>query len=156
MITSPTRPMAWLSDDIIEMRAEVVQDVLGGDGLLADAALGEGDVLGDRRVEVMADHEHVEMLVDRVDGVGPGRVGRGRQHVGQARDLDDVGRVAAAGALGVEGVDGAALEGRDGVLDEARFVQRVGVDRHLHVHLVGDRAGSSRSRPGWCPSPRAA
>ena len=26
--------------------------------------LGEGDVLGDRRVEVMADHQHVEMLVD--------------------------------------------------------------------------------------------
>ena len=30
----------------------------------ADAALGEGDVLGDARVEVMADHQHVEMLVD--------------------------------------------------------------------------------------------
>ena len=115
-----------------------MQDVLGGDRLLADAALGEGHVLGDLGVEVMADHEHVEMLVDRVDGVGPGRVGRGRQHVGQAHDLDDVGRVAAAGALGVEGVDGAALEGGDGVLDEAGFVQRVGVDRDLHVHLVGD------------------
>ena len=38
----------------------------------------------------------------------------------QARHLDDVGRVPAAGALGVEGVDGAALEGGDGVLDEAR------------------------------------
>jgi hypothetical protein len=49
MITSPTRPMAWLSDEIIEKRADVVQDVLGRDGLLADAAFGEGDVLGDRR-----------------------------------------------------------------------------------------------------------
>ena len=48
---------------------------------LADAALGEGDVLGDLRVEVMADHQHVEMLVERVDGVGPRRIGRGRQHV---------------------------------------------------------------------------
>jgi hypothetical protein len=47
MITSPTRPMACESDDIIETGAEVVQDVLGGDGLAADAALGEGDVLGD-------------------------------------------------------------------------------------------------------------
>ena len=40
---------------------------------------------------------------------------------GRPADLDDVGRVAAAGALGVEGVDGAALEGRDRVLDEARI-----------------------------------
>ena len=85
----------------------------------ADAALGEGDVLGDRRRQVMADHQHVEMLFERVAGVGPGRVGRGRDDVRQAADLDDVGRVAAAGALGVEGVDGAAGDGADGVLDEA-------------------------------------
>ncbi len=64
---------------------------------------------------------------------GPRRVGRRRQHVGQARDLDDVGRMPAARALGVEGVDGAALERRDRVLDEAAFVQRVGVDHHLDV-----------------------
>ena len=72
-------------------------------------------------------------------GVGPRRIGRGRQHVLQSRDLDDVGRVAAAGAFGVEGVDGAALERLDGVLDEAGFVERVGVDHHLHVVVVGDR-----------------
>ena len=64
MITSPTRPIAWLSDDIIEKRAEVVQDVLGGDRLAADAALGERDVLRDARVEMVAHHQHVEMLVD--------------------------------------------------------------------------------------------
>jgi hypothetical protein len=68
----------------------------------------------------MADHQHVEMLVDRVDGVGHGRIGRRGQHVRQARGLDDVGCVAAARALGVEGGDGAALEGGDRVLDEAR------------------------------------
>ena len=98
-----------------------MQDVLGGDGLLADAAFGERQVLGDRRIEMVAHHQHVEMLVDGVAGEGPRRIGRRRQHVLQARDLDDVGRVAAAGAFGVEGVDGAALERLDGVLDEARL-----------------------------------
>ena len=97
-----------------------MQDVLGRDGLAADAALGEGDVLGDVGVEVVAHHQHVEMLFQRVDREGPRRVGGGRQHVREARHLDDVGRMAAAGAFGVEGVDGAALEGGDRVLDEAR------------------------------------
>ncbi len=59
-------------------RAQVVQDVLGGDGLAADARFGEGHVLGDARVEVVADHQHVQVLVDRVDRVGPGRVGATR------------------------------------------------------------------------------
>ena len=54
------------------------------------------------------------------------------------------------------GVDRAALERGDRVLDEARLVQRVGVDRDLHVVLVGDASGSSRSPPASCPSPRAA
>ena len=100
-----------------------MQDVLGGDRLLADAAFGEGEILGNALVEVMADHQHVEMLVERVLRIGPRRVGGRGQHVGEARNLHDVGRVTAARALGVEGVDGAALEGLDRVLDKARFVR---------------------------------
>ena len=87
---------------------------------------------------MVAHHQHVEMLVDGVARERPRRVGRGRQHVLQAGDLDDVRRVAAAGALGVEGMDGAALEGFYGVLDEAGFVQRVGMQHHLDVVIVGD------------------
>ena len=64
-------------------------------------------------------------------------------------DLDDVRRVAAAGAFGVEGVDGAALERLYGVLDEAEFVQRVGMDHHLDVVIVGDgEAVVDRGRRG--------
>ncbi len=68
-----------------------------------------------------------------------GRVGlvETGQHVGLAHHLHDVGRMAAARAFGVEGVDGAALEGGEGVFDKARFVERVGVDGDLHVGLVG-------------------
>lgn len=116
--------------------AEVVQDVLGGDGLGADAALGEGHVLGYVAGEVVADHEHVEVLVEGVAGEGAGGVGRRGEHVGQGHDGDDVGRVAAAGALGVVRVDGAAAEGGDGRLDEAPLVERVRVDQALHVELV--------------------
>ena len=56
--------------------AEIVQDVFGGDGLAPDARLREGDVFGNGRIKVMAHHEHVEVLVDRVDGVRPGGVRR--------------------------------------------------------------------------------
>ena len=66
-------------------RAEVVQDVLGGDGFLADAAFRERDVLGDRAVQVMADHQHVQMFVQRIGRVGPRGVGGAGQHVGAGR-----------------------------------------------------------------------
>ena len=128
-----------------------MQDVFSRDGLLADAAFGKGDVFGDRRRQVMADHQHVQMLGDGVDRVGSRWVGRSRDDVGILADLDDVGGMAAAGTFGVEGVDGAALECGDRVLDEAALVQRVGMDRHLDVIGVGDREtgvnGSRRRAP---------
>ena len=58
------------------------------------------------------------------------------QAVRLAGDADDVRCVAAAGALGVIGVDRAAVDRRDRVLVEPRLVQRVGVDLHLHVELI--------------------
>ncbi len=84
-------------------------------------------------------------------GIGPGRIGRGRQYVLEPRHFDDVRRVAAAGAFGMEGVDGAALERLDGVLDEARFVERVGVDHHLDVVIVGDRQAAIDRRRRRAP-----
>jgi len=34
-------------------------------------------------------------------------------------------------------MDCAAFQRRDSVFDKAGFIQRVGVDHHLHVHIVG-------------------
>src|SRR3546814_4479058 len=80
--------------------------------------------LRDRRVEMMAHHQHVQMLVDGVDREGHGGVGGAGDHVGETRQLQYVGRMAAARALGMEGVDGPPLEGGYGVLDKAAFVDR--------------------------------
>src|SRR6056297_1761456 len=79
------------------------------------------------------------MLFQRVDGKGPRRVGRGRYHMILATYLDDIRRMATARPLGVKGVDGAPLHGGDGVFDKAAFIERIGMDHHLHVHGIGHR-----------------
>ena len=76
--------------------------------------------------------------MDSVHRKGHGGVGAARQDVGQPRHPDDVRRVPAPGALGVKGVDGASGEGPNGVLDEARLVEGVGVDGDLHVVVLGN------------------
>ena len=54
---------------------------------LADARFGKRDILGNARVEMMTDHQHVEMLVDGVDRERPRRIGRRRQDVRLAANL---------------------------------------------------------------------
>mmetsp|Transcript_882 Transcript_882/g.3441 ORF Transcript_882/g.3441 Transcript_882/m.3441 type:complete len:351 (+) Transcript_882:2270-3322(+) len=119
-------------------RASVVQHVLRGDGLAANAALGKGHVLRNVLGEVVAHHKHVKVLIHCVDGEWPRGVGARRQHIRLAAHLDDVRRVATACALRVIRVNGAPLEGLDGALHAATLIERVGVDRHRHVVLLGD------------------
>ena len=124
-----SRPIAWESDPIIEIapRSCRMSSAAIVDGRMRLSANARSS--GTRRVEVVADHEHVEVLVERVDACagGSGWSSDGSTF-GSPRDGDDVGRVAAARAFGVVGVDRPAGDRGEGVVDEARLVQRVGVD----------------------------
>ena len=55
--------MAWLSLLIMLIAPRSCSTSSGGDGLAADAALGEGQVFGDGGVEVVAHHQHVDVFV---------------------------------------------------------------------------------------------
>ena len=115
--------------------AQVVQNILGGDGFTTNTRIGKGHVFGNIGIQVVADHEHVEMLVDGVHRVGPRGVGGGRQHVLLGAGSENVRGVAAACAFGVVGVNAALFKRRQGVFHEAGFVERIGVDGDLHIVL---------------------
>ena len=55
--------------------AQIMENVFGGDGFAPDAGFRECHILGDFRTEMVTDHQHIEMFIDRVDGVGAGRIG---------------------------------------------------------------------------------
>ena len=131
--------------------AHVVQHILGGHGLRADSALGKGDILGNVGAEVMTHHEHVHVLGQGVHRVGAGGVGGRRQNVKLTGHADDVRRMAAPRALGMVGVDCASGDGGDGVLDKPSLVQRVGVDRHRHIVIVGHTQATVDGRRSGAP-----
>ena len=79
------------------------------------------------------------MLIERVDGIGIGRIGRRRQAIDLAGHADDVGRVAASGTFGVVHMDGPALDRGQGIFEEPALVERVGVQLDLEIEFIGDR-----------------
>ena len=76
---------------------------------------------------MVADHQHIEMFIDGVEGVGQRWVGGRRQNVRVGAGGDDVRRMAAAGPFGMEGVDGAPADGGEGVFHKTGFIQGVAV-----------------------------
>ena len=111
----------------------IVKDVFSGHGFTANATFRELDVLGDGLVQMVADHEHVQMLVHSVDSKGSGRVGGGGEHVRFPTELHDIGCVAASRAFRVIGVNGPPFKSVATGFHESGFVQGVGVDADLHV-----------------------
>jgi hypothetical protein len=124
-----------------------VQDIFGRDRFTPDPALGKGQILGDRCIQVVAHHQHVEVFVERVDRKGSGRVGRRGQHIRLTDHLQNIGRVPTAGALGVIGVNHPPPHRCDRRFHEPAFVQGIGMNRHLDIHLVCHaQAGVDRLR----------
>ena len=115
-----------------------MQNIFRCDGFFADAAFGEGHVFGDIGVQMVADHQHIEMFFERIHRKRSRWVSRRGDDIGFTANLDDVGRMAAAGAFGMKRVNRSTLERVDSVFNKATFVQRVGVDHHLDVHVIGD------------------
>src|SRR5579885_1504075 len=87
---------------------------------------------------MVADHEHVQMLLDGVYREGPGRIRGAGEHVGLGGNLDDVRRMPAAGAFRVEGVYRAPADGANCVFHEAGFIEGIGVNGGLNVVFVAD------------------
>ena len=133
-------------------RAHVVQDVLGGDGGRPDPGLGEGQVLGHPRVEVVADHQHVEVLGDGVDGVRQRRVGRPRDDVRQRRRASRMSGACPPPAPSAwkAWIDRPRDRG-DRRLHEAGLVEGVGVQRDLQAVLVGGAQGGVDGGGGRAP-----
>ena len=129
----------------------IMQHVLCRNGFRPNAAVRKGDVLGIGFVEVVADHQHIQMLIDGVARIRHGRISRGRQNVIVRRCADNVRCMTAARALGVIGVNRAPVKGVYRVLNTAGFVERVRVNGNLHIVPLRDRQtavdGGRRAAP---------
>ena len=141
-MVSPMRPMPLRVRAERADGADVVEDVFRANRLLPDPRLGEGYVLCHSRVQVMAGHGHVEVLVERIDRERVRWVCRRRQNVRLGADTDDVGRVAAACALDVVGMDGAPCNGLEALFEETELVEGVGVKLDLRMASVGSLKGT--------------
>ena len=97
----------------------------------------------------VVEHRHRQVLRGRV--MPNGIVGVvDEQMTWLADEAQQVRGVAAAGALDVVGVDGPAGDRGDRVLELARLVEAVGVERHRDVVGVGERSARSMSS-GYAP-----
>ena len=115
-----------------------MQHTLGPHRAAADAIVDQVMVAVRVVVQAVRGEDHLVVLVERIAPERQRRVGARADHVGHTGELQHVGHVAAAAALDVEGVDGATVQHAQRVVHREAFVEAVGVQRDLHVELLGD------------------
>ena len=84
---------------------------------------------------MVTNHQHIEMLIDRIHSVRARWVCGRRQHVRQPARPDNVWCMTTARTFGVIGVNGTITNRSQCVFDKAAFVQCIGVNSHLRVGL---------------------
>ena len=111
----------------------------------------------------MANHQHVQMLVDRVDCKGAGGISRGRQNVCFPTGLDDIGSMPATRTFCMIGMNGSVFKSGNCIFDKTGFIQRIGMNSYLNIKFFSHAQtviDSCRCRPpvfmkfqthGTCP-----
>src|ERR1700751_1968279 len=130
-----------------------MQNILRRDGFLANSALGEGDIFRKSSIEVMGDHDHIEGLIHRIRSVWSSWGRRSWNYVWLAAHFDDVRGMSATRSFRMKCMNGPALESGDRIFDETALVQRVGMDKNLHIHVIRNRQTTVNRGGGRTPAP---
>ena len=109
----------------------------------------ESNVFRNSVIQVVANHQHVKVLINCVDGVWHGWVCRSWQDVRETSNLDDVRCVTAACAFGVECVHYTTCDSIQSIFNTASLVQCVSVNCNHNIIVVSNcQAGIDSCRCG--------
>ena len=114
----------------------VMEYILCCDGLRTDSGISKSNVFRNLFVQVMAYHQHVQMLVQCVDGVRHSRVCGRRKYVWSCCSTDDIRCMAAACAFCMICMDGSSCDSCKSIFYAAAFIQSICMNRNLNVVFV--------------------
>ena len=114
----------------------VVQHILCRNRLRTDTAVGKSHIFFVIFIQVMAHHQHIQMLVNSVAGKWHGRIGRRWQHIFTGCCPYDIRCMTAAGTFCMVSMNRSSLEGRHSILYKSPFVQSICMDGYLHIIAV--------------------
>ena len=115
--------------------AEVMQNIFRRDGFTANTGFRKRDIFRNGGVEMVTNHQHIEMLIDRIHGVRACWICRRWQHVRQPARSDDIGRMSTTRTFGVISVNSTITNRCQCIFDKTAFVERIGMNSHLRVGL---------------------
>ena len=55
--------------------AQIMQNIFSRNGFPTNAAFGKRNIFGNTGVKMVAHHQHIQMLINCIHGIGPGRIG---------------------------------------------------------------------------------
>ena len=98
--------------------------------ITTNTGFSESHIFRNGRIEMVTNHQHIEMFIYGIDGVRTCRVGRRWQHIGLPTGFDDIGRMATTRTFRVIGMNRAITNRCQRVFHKSTFIQGIGMDRN--------------------------
>ena len=118
--------------------AHVVKHILRRDRLRSNTGICKCNILRNVFIEMVANHQHIEMLIERILRKWHCRICRGRKHIRSGSCADDIRGMTATCALGMIGVDCSPINRSERILNASTLVQRIRMNCDLNIILVCD------------------
>ena len=117
--------------------AHVMENIFCGNGFRTDPGICKSYVFWDPLIQMVANHQHVQMLIQSIYCIRHGRVSRRGKYVGSCRCPDNVRGMAAAGAFCMVCMDSPSCNSYQSIFHTAAFVKSICMDGYLDVIVVG-------------------
>ena len=114
----------------------IVKDILCCDRFRTDTGICKSDIFRDLFVQMVAYHQHVQMLIQSIYSEWHGRVCGRRKDVRGCCCFDDVRCMSAAGTFCMICMDSSSSDGIDGVFYASAFVQSICMDGNLYIIFI--------------------
>ena len=102
--------------------SHVVKNVFRCNGLRTDTGVCKSHVLRNFFVQMVAYHQHVQMLVQRIYRIRHGRVCRRWQNISCGSSTDNVRCMSAAGTLCMVSMDGSSTDGSKSIFHTSTLI----------------------------------
>ena len=100
--------------------------------------ISKGYIFRNRFIQVMTNHQHIQMFINCIYCKRPCWISRRRQYIWIHGSFDNIRCMTATGAFCMIGMNHSSIDSFDGIFQKPCFIQCIGMNGYLHIMFISN------------------